>query len=763
MSVPPDMPMPGNGNEAYDLSSVSAETSALQFRRIVQVLIERLWVIVLVLVLSLLAAFIYLRKAPRIYQAKATVEVANQQPQIVNVAQVMQQDLKSQEVLNTIVDKLRSPPLLARVVESNDLVGVFRNSDGVVMTNEDAIVAVLGKDVTTTLRRLTRLIDIKVLNTNPKLAALIANSIVEQYLSQNAEIYSDTSKGAYGGLKNEAKKLQEQLTDSEQKLQNYQQQVGSVSISQNQDALVARLQIYYSQLSQARMDTLKAKAQYDQITNVLGQPGPQSNRVNELLLLPQLDSNPMVAQARQDYIQAKDNFSMTKLRYKWRHPNYQLASNMVVSAREELIREAMRMEESRRMAYDLARMTEKSMEQALAQAEQKALDVSSQAIQFNLLSREVDTDQALFSAVLNRLKETSVAQNFQPEDLRLIQAAAIPNVPVSPRLLVVLALALFVGVGGGCMVALGLNTLDLSIQSQEDAETALRQPVLSVVTNLKELQKKEEKLLPIGEAGSVGAEAFRTLRTVLVTNNGNGDAQQRSFLITSAFSGEGKTFCAINFAHALASTGLKTLIIDADLRRPSVEKYLNGSTEDHPGLTDLLEGRVKLRDVVRQKDGAENLWWLPAGADTPQPAELLGRGGFKQVLDDALNHFDRVVIDSAPVCLVSDTLLIAPKVNTTVLVIRSHKTPRHPIRRGLALLENAGARLSGLVLNAFPLHRGGYYDHYYYHGYYDDYVYGKRGRGYGSGRRSRGGSERGKSGRSGRDSTNIPQDTENQV
>jgi succinoglycan biosynthesis transport protein ExoP len=202
-----------------------------------------------------------------------------------------------------------------------------------------------------------------------------------------------------------------------------------------------------------------------------------------------------------------------------------------------------------------------------------------------------------------------------------------------------------------------------------------------------------------------------------------GKAEARKvFLFTSAVPSEGKTFSSLNYSASLAQQGLRTLLIDADLRKPAVQDYF-GSNGDLGGVTDYLTGQKKFGEIV-QTSKLERLSYITAGTTAPNPAELLAQGGFSGLLDEAVKHFDRVVVDSAPIHAVSDTLLLVANVQTVCIVARAAKTPRKSIQRAIYLVQKAGGPVAGIVLNRLP-RRGGAGYGYYYNAYYDYSYYGK--------------------------------------
>jgi capsular exopolysaccharide synthesis family protein len=260
----------------------------------------------------------------------------------------------------------------------------------------------------------------------------------------------------------------------------------------------------------------------------------------------------------------------------------------------------------------------------------------------------------------------------------------------------------------------------------DEAEAILGLSVFSVVPNIRELKHAQTPLVVVEQARSEGAEAFRTLRTSLSTL---GRAEERRvFLFTSAMPAEGKTFCSVNYAASLAQLGRKTLIIDADLRRPCIEASLLGQENGNAGLTDYLTGEKTLDQVV-QSTKVENLFFISGGSTAANPAELLAKDGLSSLIQNALQHYDRVVLDSAPINAVSDTLLMLKSVHTVCLVVRAAHTSSRYVFRCVQLLQSAEASLSGIILNRMPRRRrsgyGAYYDYQHHGKYGKEGVYGQ--------------------------------------
>jgi capsular exopolysaccharide synthesis family protein len=703
--------------EVPEPSEATAAESRSDVRRFVQLALDRVWIIALCVVFTCLVATIYLRRAPRIYQATAVVQIESAPHTVIDIEEVMADELATEASVNTMVQKLRSRPLLAWVIEVNrlDQNPAFLGRTGGPPPDKAILVSRLEGMVTTTLRRMTRLADVTVSSADPKLAAQIANSIVAEFTGQDSVTRSSHTRNASGFLQEEAARLKAKLEQSEEALQKYREEAGTVGL-QSPTYFLPSLQAANVRRGQAHAEAVRLEARYAQICSL-------TNQVESLLALPQVATEPALTQSRLRFAEAQREFADLQLRYKPKHPKYQQTAARLDEARQTLVREALQLPESYRLAYETALTTLTNTAAAVKEAEAEALRFSAQAIRFNMLAREVESDRALFASVLKRLAETSLTTAIRSEKIRVIQPAIVPRAPSSPRVYLILLVAVGTGLIGGLMLVFGLHSLDRSIQSVEQAEQDLGLPVLNVIPRIKETEEGSPLLVGAESTRSSGAEAFRTLRAALGMLGRAED--RRTFLFTSATPQEGKTFTSANYAASLAQQGLKTLLIDADLRRPSVQTFLTGGDEEHlAGVTDYLTGRKALDEILRLLPDYPNLTWIAAGTTAPNPAELLAQDGLRGLLAEALKRFDRVVVDTAPVTAVSDTLTIARNVQTTVLVVRSHYTPRQPIQRTLHLLKQAGAKLGGVVLNLQPQHWGpGYYysDVRYYHtGYSHD-------------------------------------------
>jgi capsular exopolysaccharide synthesis family protein len=359
-----------------------------------------------------------------------------------------------------------------------------------------------------------------------------------------------------------------------------------------------------------------------------------------------------------------------------------------------------------RAELERAKSTERNFETAFRDQEQQALELNRQSIDFKVLSRDVETDRALYDSILRRLKETDIAKGVQLGDLTVFESAPLPTAPAQRKALQFLGLGLFAGFLTGIGAVIATFLLDNTWRSAEEVEISTGLPVLATLPRQPRMGPMHFLPAALQDPTLPLLEAFRSLRTSLhLSARKQG---KRCFLFTSALPADGKSFCAIGYAITLANQGVKTLLIDADMRAPSISKTLLG-TDPHSGLAEVLEGKIPLLQAVLTS-AVPGLEILGAGSPVTHASELLTRTGIHSTLRCASEAYDCIVVDSAPVQSVSDAILLAEAVDSVCMVVRYGKTPRKDALRALHILQEHGAPLEGIVFNGSHMNR--MYDYY---------------------------------------------------
>ena len=669
------------------------------FAHFQHLLLSKAWVILLTVVVTLCAAIAYLIWAPKIYESRAVIAVEQETPRVNNIQDFNGdngEDSRGPEVLKTIEQALLSETLLLHVVKANGLDKdpsfAKPKKDGAAYLDTE-LVALFKSKVSVKMRRQTRLIDVTVGDRDPKRAQQLAESMVKEFVNRSFEQELGLSGNASDYLRQEADRLKAKLQNAEQAVENFREEHNAVSLEDKQNIIVQKLTDLNLKVTEAKSERLRLES--DVATIKQG----KAKTPEELLMLPSVAALPVVAALRQELAEKESRFKAEgQLKGLQESLNRTLvnASNMVIKS------------------YEAAKSTENKLTAALQEQEQAALELNKIAIPYNALVREVETDRALYESVLTRMKVTNVAKGIWENNIRVIETPFVAAWPSKPRKTLILALALMGGFVLGCGLVVGTDMTDHSIRNVEQAENISGLSVLTSVPESKRRDLEKESVL-ISDPASYEAEAFRSLRTA-VSFLGS-EKERKTVLFTSANPAEGKSYCSLNYAVALAQTGRRTLLIDADLRRPNLSKIVLADRQA-PGLTDCLRGQASLMDCCKPT-GTENLFILPSGERASKPAELLASCDFAALLEEALLQFDRIVLDSAPVNAVSDTQLIAKDIQSVIFVVRAVKTPGRAIVRACSLLAQTGGHPDGIVFNRLPRRSR---DRYYFSSYAGEYA-----------------------------------------
>ena len=503
----------------------------LDFAHVYHLLLRKSWLIILCTVLSLLAAIAYLMQAPKIYDSRAVIQVEQETPKVINIKDINPEEFKSSEDLKTVEQALLSDTLLLRVVKANGLDKepsfAPRKSDGFPYLDSELAQRFRSR-LSIGLRRGTRLIDIVVQDRDPKRAQQLAQSMVKEFIDQQFEQQSNVAKTANDFLLKEADRLKDKLHNSELALQKYRGDHNAVSLEEKQNIVVEKLRELNLKVTQAKAERLKLESDLVTLQHA-GQRNPE-----ELLKLASVAALPEVADLR-------SQIADQEAKYK--------AEGMVRGLKETLNRTLLNARDQVMKSYEAARTTEAGLQAALKEQEQAALELDKVAVPYNVLRRDVDANRALYDSVLSRMKETGVAQSLGESNIRSIESPLIASKPAKPAVRKILALALLTGLVGGIGIVIGFDMTDSSLRSVDEAESFLGFPVLAALPESKRKSLNSESALN-SDPASHEAEAFRSLRTSLSLLGQ--EKSLKTFLFTSANPGEGKTYCCLNYAVALA-------------------------------------------------------------------------------------------------------------------------------------------------------------------------------------------------------------------
>ena len=769
-------PIHALGQEAPSHPNPPSISEVIEFRRIYYLLLKKLWVISTIVIIGMVAVSAWLIRHPKIYESRAVLEVDEQQKRTLKDEEVMG-GTQNTDFVNTVMHAITSRNIMLRVVKSNHLESNARFAppkSGGWPYNDDELASRMESKVKVTVRHNARVIDILVEDTNPTLACTLATSVVKEFLRETLQqrmLIANTSNEI---LQEEAEKLKTKLEKSELELQRYKEEHHAVSLEENQNIVMQKLHDVNTALTEAKNTRLKLEADLEKLHQT--DPGD----TDALLQISSVANLREVGSLRAQINQAESDLATMEGHYLDKNPKHVAAVNKINGLKSDLASEVKKATAEVTQQYQSALGTEHRMEESLKEQEQKALELNKLSIPYGTLVREVASSRTLYDNVISQLNQTGVLATAASYPYHLIEEPLVPSGPSKPKIKLTLLLSfIFLSVGAVAAIIL-IDGLSPGIRTLDDAEESLNLPVLGAIPDIEliapellsqqlareravfperigrfkklvseirskkrslrdltltdfkslfyqapklpEEQPPEAKTMPLVEDPAAQiSEAYRTLRASIDMLLPTQDYQ--FLLFTSAVPEEGKSFTSMNCAIAFAQQGFKTLLIDGDLRRPTFHKtLLNG--EDRAGLTDYLAESSSLEDVICMT-AIPGLFLLTSGQKVNNPSELLSRSDLPGLITKLKGRFDRIIIDSAPVNAVSDTLYLTSAAQKVILVMRAEKTPLAAIRRAIKLVRGTGATIAGTVLN--KMSRGissGYYYYYYGDKYQKESVYG---------------------------------------
>ncbi len=434
----------------------------------------------------------------------------------------------------------------------------------------------------------------------------------------------------------------------------------------------------------------------------------RASRRNRWRGLPAIQKHPLVLKLRE--AEAERRYTDASKRYGAEHPRMVAAETELKSARE----------------FESARANEAAIERTLNAAKGDIQNLNRKEFQLAALEREVATSRQFYDMFMQRYKETSISGEMHSPIARVVDPAIVPTTKFGPNNRLIVGLSLLAALLVAASLALLLERLDNTIKTTHEVETRLGVPVLGVlnITKVKRGQQLERVFLD--DPQTLFAEAIRTIRSGVMLSSI--DSPRKIVLVTSSVPEEGKTTVAANLAFALGQVK-KTLLIDADMRRPKIGRLLGGANSNLIGLSQLVSGEATLERCVYPVEQGGQLSVLPAGRIPPNPLDLLASHRFTDAMERLAATFEVIVIDSPPVQLVSDALVLSNIATDVVYVVKADDTPYPLARLGIRRLRRVNAPILGVVLNQLDALRA---DRYYgeYSGYARRYYNKKYGYGY---------------------------------
>jgi len=725
-------PTPAPVAPAPAMAPMPAAERPIEVRQVAMTIWRRRWVLILTLVASLIGGATVLERIPPEYTAYAELMLNNRQTRVVDIESVVGdlgtpdaadnelRVLTSQRLLQKVVDRLRldrdpefNPALRAPGTLTRGRAALAAQLPGSPLGDLIAPAPPIADpmlraererlEIIETFRRAlkitgvprTRALTIGVTSTDPAKAALIANTLADLYIDDQLEEKFEATRRASAWLTERIGELKTKLETSEAAIEAFKAEQ-TLGDGQGADLTMQQIAELNTELISARATRAEAEARVSQIQRRVRQGGidAAANVVSsELVLALRKELSELVRQEAE-----------LSARYGDKHPRMVKVRAEIADARGAISAEVGKVIEGLRNDAAVARAREQALTRSLSELEDKSVVLARASVELRQLEREAEADRLIYQNFLNRLRETTEQEDLQAADARLLSAATPPLTPSAPSAKKVLVVSGVLGLALGFGLIVLLERVDRSFRSAAEIEEATGLPVLAALPERPSRHRRALLEHVIKRPNGALAEAVRSLRTALALGLGlgTGAAGPKVVMVTSALPGEGKSTTALLLAQMAAQANRKAIVVDCDLRRPSVQRTFGLGRR--PGLTAVLDGALTEADAILH-DQATGIDVLASPQPEATAAERLSAPAFEALIGDLRQRYDLVVLDTPPILAVSDAAVVGRVADRALFCVRWADTARGAVQQGLARLAAFGLMPSGIVMTQVDLRR----------------------------------------------------------
>ena len=715
----------------------------------IRVLVKRKWTALACLVTIFSVVAIASLKMTPIYEASGSIEINKPDSGLVNFSNspTLNVDYYDPTELETEVMILQSDLLALQVVKelgldrrpefggktpalpsSLDLAPDPLQADA---SRTSALLSSFRGNLRVTLPPNTHIIKVSFRNPDKDLTAHVVNTLMSTYTENNFKSRFDSTMQASDWLSKQLVDLQMKVETSQEKLVRYQKEHEILGIDEKQNITTAKLDELNKALTAAESERMDKESVYR-----LVQSGDADTIASAASVLDAAGTGAQSASGLLETLRGKEadvKIQAAELSTQF-GPSYPKVAQLNTQLKEidaQILKETRKIADKIRGQYMAAVQRETMLHDALEKQKQEANKLNESAIEYSILKRDLESYRTLYEGLMEKMKEAGVSAGLKSNNFRIVDVARVPTYPIEPNIPRNLTFAFMLGLTSGVGLAFLLEGLDNTVRTTEQAQIISGLPPLGMIpmgsrtaregANAKRLviatSNEAVELVTQVRPQSQMAESYRALRTSLLLSNLG--APPKVIMVTSALPQEGKTTTSINCAVVLAQKGIRVLLIDADLRRPSIHKTLGMGPRS--GLSNVLTGSATLQQTITRSAILPNLSILPAGTPPPNPAELLASPNMRNALEELRGQYDHIVVDTPPTLSVTDAVVLSPAADAIVLVIRSGQTTKQALRRSRDILMQVNAKVSGVLLNAVDLSSPDYYYYYEYQGKYSRY------------------------------------------
>ncbi|MGH9540138.1 MAG: GumC family protein [Terriglobales bacterium] len=746
--VSADLPIEMNrllGTSAY--SGLPLQDSAL--REYVRVLIKRKWLVLGCVAVIFGVVALATMRSTRIYDATGSIAINKNESALLNFkdspngagsdyydptdldteVRILKSDLLALQVIRQL--NLDKQPEFGGGGDSSNTLGLTTDALQPDSEKTTALLANFKAGLRVSLVPNTRIIEIHYRSADKNLAANAVNTLISTYIEQNFKTRFESTMQASDWLSKQLVDLEMKVQTSQEKLVLYQKQHEILGIDEKQNIITSKLDELNKELTAAESDRMGKESVYRLVES--GDPDTAAAAaVSAGASGGASGGSSLMEKMREQQADLKIQVAQLTTQFGNSYPKVMQLNNQLKEVDAQLQTEMTKVVSRVRSGYLASLQHESMLRAALDKQKQEANQLNESAIEYSLLKRDVESYRTLYEGLMEKLKEAGVTAGLKSNNIRNVDKARVPTYPSEPNVPRNLAFALALGMTTGIGLAFLLEGIDNTVRTPEQAQAISALPSLGMIPmgsknsveaaarRLTVASSREAvELVTQARPQSQMAESYRALRTsLLLTSLG---APPKVILITSALPQEGKTTTSINTAIVLAQKGTRVLLIDADLRRPSIHKTLGMGPKT--GLSNVLTGSASLQQAVVRSTIVPTLFVLPAGTPPPNPAELLASSNMKDILAELRDEYDHIIVDTPPTLSVTDAVVMSTRADAVVLVIRSGQTTKQALRRSRDILVQVNARVAGVLLNAVDLNSPDYYYYYEYQGKYGHRYY----------------------------------------
>jgi len=698
-----------------------------------RVLTKRRLTILAVTILCFALALWHAYRTPPVYETASTIEI---KPSSLNNNSLELEEEEDVVALQTEVEVIQSDSVLFQAAQSLNLVRLVRQNGGkngegnaassapVTPLERRAMLEIMKDGLTITIVPNTRILGIHYRGTNAELAAAIVNGLVDTYSDEGLRISFERTAHVSDWLEKQINSLKQDAADAQRQLADYQKAHNIVGTDQNSNLTVQTLEKISDELDDAEADRIMKEARMRDF---------DAMKPDMMALM---SDDATISTLYSQLTDLENQRAQMAIKLGPKHPAMQQMDFQINKVQGQINKEVDLARREVQDEYQAAVQLESALRGRLGGQEDAAYKLNEDVAQYAMLRHQAELTRTLYDTLQTNLKEATINAGMSAANITVIDRAEVPLSPVSPRRSKTAMLGLLAGLVIGCVLAFVIESIDDRLRTSEEVENASTLPSLAAIPHMTAgagrkkgeeagevipgTAQTQQQLITLWDPKSNGAEAYRNMRSALLLSSI--DNPPRVIVVTSSFPAEGKTTTALNLAIVLAQRGERVLLVDADLRRGSLNRVF-GLPSQGLGLSTVLTHPGEHQDVPAPLRELPTLHVMATGPRPPNPAEMLSSNRMEEQMRQWAQQFDRVVIDTAPLLAVSDTQALAVRSDAVILVARAGMTRKRALIRARDLLWRVNAPVAGVVVNDVDLRLENFYT-YRYGMYAKDYWYG---------------------------------------